>query len=76
MIKGIRILAALIVVLGAVFFVMGRNESGKFSNRFKKEVLGKHPKKANLYTYGGVALFVVGVGVLAGSFYKKHKKRK
>lgn len=74
MIKAIRILGALMIVLGAIFLISGIDESGTFANRFMKEMAGSYTKETKQQIVGGAALVVLGFGLLSVGFFKKKRR--
>ena len=69
----IRILGLLLLVLGITFFIWGLNVSEGFADRFMKQMAGKYPEEAKQYIFGGVTMIVLGVGILATSFFRRKK---
>ena len=69
----IRLLAALLLVLGLTFFIWGMNASETFANRFMKEMAGEYPSETKWYIFGGITMIVVGIGMLIANFFRKKR---
>lgn len=67
----VRIIGALLLAIGITAFVWGLDVSDTFADRFLKQMAGKYPEEARNYIFGGVALIVIGAGILWFSFFRK-----
>lgn len=68
-----RILGLLFLVLGIAFLVYGMNQSETFANRFLKEMAGTYPEETKKFIFGGIAMIVVGIGILCARFFRRKK---
>lgn len=69
----VRILGFLLLVLGITFLIWGFNISEGFADRFMKQMAGKYPEETKRYIFGGVTMIVLGVGILATSFFRRKR---
>ena len=67
----VRILGLLLLALGITLLVWGMNETDTFANRFLKEMANEYPQETKRYIFGGIAMIVVGIGILVASFFRK-----
>lgn len=73
MTTGVRILGFVLLALGIAFLIWGMDMSETFANRFMKEMAGEYPEETKWYIFGGVAMIVVGLGILSAKFFKRKK---
>ena len=67
----VRILGTLLLALGITSFIWGLDVSDTFADRFLKQMAGKYPEEARNYIFKGVALMVIGAGILIANFFRQ-----
>ena len=67
----VRIFGLLLLALGITFLIWGIGETDTFANRFLKQMANKYPEETKQYIFGGIALVIVGAGIVIQSFFRK-----
>ena len=67
----ICLIGALLLAMGITSLIWGLNTSEGFADRFMKQMAGKYPEEARKYIFSGVAMIVIGAGILWAALRKK-----
>jgi uncharacterized membrane protein len=59
-----RIIGIVLTVIGIILFIIGMNSSESFSDQFSEFFRGRFTESTTWYILGGIALTLLGLGML------------